>query len=94
MKQCDWCHTPFSPTVSFQIYCSEECRTAATKHNQAIKSKERKLNRRKTKKRICANSDCTNVLSVYNESKYCASCYFSEHVVLREVENLKRRHNA
>lgn len=94
MKQCDWCNGRFFPAVSFQIYCSEDCRTAATKHNQALKSKERKLSRRKTKKRICANSDCNNVLSVYNDSKYCASCFFSEHVVLRELENIKRRKNA
>ena len=94
MKQCDWCRRSFEPAVSFQIYCSEECRAEATKHNQALKSKERKLNRRKQKKRICANSDCNNVLSIYNDSKYCASCFFSEHVVLRELDNLKRRKNA
>lgn len=94
MKQCDWCHRYFDPAVSFQIYCSEECRTAATKHNQEIKSKERKLNRRKNKIRICANSDCDNVLSIYNDSKYCASCFFSEHVVLRELNNIKRRTDA
>jgi len=94
MKQCVWCQASFEPTTKSQIYCTEQCRVEATKHNQKIKYRERKLNQRKKKVRICLNDDCDNILSIYNDSKYCASCFFSEHVVLQELNNIKRRTNA
>ena len=86
MKRCAWCQTTFAPTVSYQIYCSEFCRVDATKHNQANKKKVR----RNKKVRTCANSDCTNKLSAYNNSKYCSNCFFSEHLIVKEINKVKR----
>lgn len=89
MKQCAWCQTYFEYTVIRQVYCSKSCRFEATKHIQQKKSKERKIKSRKKKIRICANSDCETKLSIYNDSKYCANCFFSEHTVAKEINSLK-----
>lgn len=86
MKQCDWCQSSFMPTVGYQIYCSESCRVDATKHNQKLKRKTKP----KRKGRICANSDCNNILSSYNDSKYCSNCFFSEHLILKELNRIRK----
>ena len=31
IKLCDWCGKDFEPNVSYQIYCSKECREGSTK---------------------------------------------------------------
>lgn len=92
MKQCVWCQEPFESPGRYQVYCTKRCRVEATRHNERVRYSQRKANLRK--KRVCANIDCGNVLSVYNESKFCASCFLSEHVVLQELGKAEWRADA
>ena len=37
MKHCQWCDKTFESLISYQIYCSLECRESATKEKIAAK---------------------------------------------------------
>jgi len=78
MKQCSWCQTYFSTDVSYQIYCGEDCRIAATKKKSKERSRVATIKRRQKKTRICRNKGCSTVLSLYNDSHVCNSCKISE----------------
>ena len=74
MKICEWCENEFSPTVSYQIYCSPECRSQATKIKIAEKQAINKRRKRYGKDRKCARG-CGTILSSYNDVNYCEN-YF------------------
>lgn len=90
MKLCKWCDTSFTPNVSYQIYCSTECRNSATKGKIAERHKFLKRQKRKSKIRRCAGA-CGTVLSVYNDEKYCEHCLIHQKEVdkiLKEIKGL------
>jgi hypothetical protein len=87
MKNCQWCDAQFSPRVSYQIYCSEECRTAATKEKIAQKYAISRRNRMIGKTRAC--NSCGKPLSVYNDDLLCSSCISDPKDIKRTLKEIK-----
>lgn len=90
MKQCRWCDNPFQTDVSYQIYCSPECRKEATREKIAERHKVLKRKSRKNKTRFCAGG-CGAVLSMYNDSNMCDHCYISAKTwskVMKEIKGM------
>lgn len=90
MKFCEWCAKDFEPTVNYQVYCTQKCREDATKAKVAENYRAAKRLARVGQTRICANKDCDHKLSIYNDSKYCSSCFFSEHVVEKQLKRVRK----
>lgn len=90
MKQCERfeCQEYFRPKVTYQIYCSSECRDIATKEKIAEKYKTRKRLKRKNKKRKCTGG-CGKMLSVYNDSGFCESCSVNKKQVDKMLRQIK-----
>lgn len=88
MKPCEWCENEFSPAVSYQIYCSPECRIEATKIKIAEKQAINKRKKRYGKDRKCARG-CGTVLSAYNDSNYCENCSVDNKKVAKALKELK-----
>lgn len=88
MKICEWCENEFSPTVSYQIYCSPECRSQATKIKIAEKQAINKRRKRYGKDRKCARG-CNTVLSSYNDSNYCENCSIDDKKLNKTLKELK-----
>lgn len=88
MKICDWCSEEFQPNVSYQIYCSSECRESATKEKVNERYQKKRRAKLATKKRKCAGG-CDTVLSIYNDSGYCSTCIINEKQVNRALKELK-----
>lgn len=90
MKLCKWCDTYFKPSVSYQIYCSIECRNEATKEKIVERHRILRRQKRKNKIRYCAGN-CGTILSLYNDDKYCDHCLVDFKLVdkkLKEIKNL------
>lgn len=88
MKICEWCENEFSPTVSYQIYCSPECRSQATKIKIAEKQAINKRRKRYGKDRKCARG-CGTILSSYNDSNYCENCSVDDKKLNKTLKELK-----
>lgn len=88
MKLCKWCDTYFSPKVSYQIYCSTDCRNEATKEKIVERHKILRRQKRKDKTRYC-NGGCGTVLSVYNDDKYCDHCLIDFKLVDKKIKEIK-----
>ena len=69
MKQCSRCESYFKAKVTYQIYCSTECRTEATKEKIAERYQVTKRQKRKGKKRVCLGG-CGQTLSIYNDDGF------------------------
>lgn len=88
MKQCEKCDKKFKAKVSYQIYCSEKCRDAATKEKIAERYNLTRRQKRIGKIRKCLGG-CGVQLSIYNDSGFCSNCNVSKKAVdkmLREVK--------
>lgn len=88
MKICEKCETKFKPRVSYQIYCSEECRFSATKEKIAERYKITRRQKRIGKKRKCLGG-CGVDLSIYNDSGFCSNCNVSKKAVEKMLRQLK-----
>ncbi len=88
MKPCEWCENEFLPTVTYQIYCSSECRSEATKIKIAEKQVINKRKKRHGKDRKCARG-CGTILSAYNDSNYCENCSVDNKKVSKALKELK-----
>lgn len=88
MKECAWCSSYFSADVSYQIYCSAECRKTATKEKIRDRSRIAVIKRRSKKKRMCINN-CGTQLSVYNDDKVCNRCKVNDKLVNKALNNMK-----
>ena len=88
MKQCERCDTKFIAKVSYQIYCSEECRSEATKQKIAERYQITRRQKRKGKDRRCLGG-CGVKLSIYNDSGFCANCNVSKKAVDKMLKQLK-----
>jgi hypothetical protein len=88
VKRCERCDTGFDPKVSYQIYCGEVCRNAATKDKITERYKNTKTQRRIGKVRLCLGG-CGLQLSIYNESGFCKNCNINKKEVDKMIKQLK-----
>jgi len=88
VKRCDRCDNNFKPTVTYQIYCSVECRNAATKEKIAERYQVTRRQKRKGKVRMCLGG-CGTSLSIYNDEGFCANCNVSKKAVDKMLKELK-----
>lgn len=88
MKTCEWCDNQFNPSVSYQIYCSPECRENATKEKIVERHKVLRRQKRKSKKRVCANG-CGATLSIYNDDILCNNCGVNTKQVEKKIKEIK-----
>lgn len=87
MKHCNWCDHLFESKIAYQIYCSEECRDAATKEKIAARYIQTRRQKRKGKERRCKN--CNGKLSIYNDDPLCAKCNINPKDVIKALKNIK-----
>ena len=87
MKTCQWCDAAFEPRVSYQIYCSEQCREQATKEKINQRYIISRRNKMMAKPKLCKS--CQKPLSVYNDESLCASCIIDPKEVLRMLREMK-----
>ena len=88
MKSCERCDTKFKPKVTYQIYCSEECRDLATKEKIAERYQVTRRQKRIGKIRRCLGG-CGVQLSIYNDSGFCSNCNVSQKAVDKMIKELK-----
>jgi len=86
-KHCQWCDNTFSSAISYQVYCSAECREHATKEKIAARYSQTRVARRKGKLRLCTN--CNANLSIYNDDSICARCTVNPKEVKSVIKDLK-----
>ena len=87
MKHCHWCNKAFDSQVSYQIYCSSECRDAATKEKIAARYIISKRQKRKGKTRKCKS--CDEQLSIYNDESLCVKCNINPVDVVKALKEIK-----
>jgi NADH:ubiquinone oxidoreductase subunit E len=73
--------------VTYQKYCSSECREAATKEKVNAQYQIKRRKKLSLERRRCAG-ECGTVLSVYNNSKYCSTC-FNKKKIEKAMKELK-----
>jgi predicted nucleic acid-binding Zn ribbon protein len=88
MKICEWCSNDFDPNVSYQIYCSPECRSLATKEKVNKRYQSKKRQKLSQKQRRCSNN-CGTILSMYNSDGVCSSCLINVKQVDKALKELK-----
>lgn len=88
MKLCERCDKRFQPKVSYQIYCSQECRDLATKDKIAERYQVSRRQKRIGKDRRCIGG-CGTRLSIYNDSGFCSNCNVSKKAVDKTIKELK-----
>jgi hypothetical protein len=87
MKSCQWCNAQFATKVSYQIYCSPECREQATKEKIAERYAVTRRQKRHGKNRNCKS--CNTKLSVYNDELLCDNCLVNPQDVLKALKEIK-----
>jgi len=87
MKNCQWCNQEFSSKVSYQIYCSIECRDLSTREKISARNAINRRNKMIGKKRQCKS--CKKLLSAYNDDLLCHSCLINPAEVSRALKELK-----
>jgi hypothetical protein len=87
MKNCQWCNQEFSTKVSYQIYCSVECRESATREKISARNAINRRNRMIGKRRSCKS--CKRPLSAYNDDQLCHSCLVNPLDVSKALKDLK-----
>ena len=89
MKNCSWCDNQFETKISYQIYCSLDCRESATKEKIAARYLISRRQKRIGKERLCKN--CKEELSIYNDDPLCNSCLINPTEVAKALKEIKRR---
>lgn len=92
MKTCKWCDHEFESKISYQIYCSEECRDLATKEKIAQRYIQTRRQKRKGKNRVCKK--CNAKLSIYNDDPLCINCNINPIDVKKALKSVKGMSNA
>lgn len=87
MKHCQWCDTTFETKISYQIYCSPECREAATKEKISARYLLTRRSKRTGKDRRCKK--CNTSLSIYNDDVLCSTCDVNPKDVSSALKDLK-----
>jgi hypothetical protein len=88
VKLCERCDKRFQPKVTYQIYCSLECRDSATKDKIAERYNVSRRQKRIGKVRRCLGG-CGVQLSIYNDSGFCSNCNVSQKAVEKMIKELK-----
>jgi uncharacterized protein YmfQ (DUF2313 family) len=88
VKACEFCDKQFKPKVTYQIYCSKDCRDSATKNKIAVRYEVTKRQKRKGKIRLCLGG-CGVKLSIYNDSGFCSNCNVSKKAVDKMLKQVK-----
>lgn len=88
MKPCSWCSNYFTASVSYQIYCSTECRDEATKEKIVERHKATRRQKRNSKERVCAGK-CGTKLSIYNDHIFCDNCYINQKEVNKKIKEIR-----
>lgn len=88
MKTCAWCANEFESSVSYQIYCSGECREFATKQKIAERYQINRRKSRSKKERRCSGG-CGTLISIYNENDFCTLCMINKKRVNRSIKEIK-----
>jgi len=88
LKLCEQCDNHFTPKVSYQIYCSVECRDSATKNKIAERYQATRRQRRIGKTRKCRN--CKESLSIYADGPLCNFCIIDPNLVSKALKELKK----
>lgn len=88
MKSCERCDTKFKPKVSYQIYCSENCRDISTREKIAERYQLTRRQKRIGKTRKCLGG-CGVQLSIYNDSGFCSNCNVSKKAVDKMLKEVK-----
>jgi RecJ-like exonuclease len=97
MKRCQWCDNTFETKISYKIYCSAECREAATKDKIAQKYAQKRRVKMMSKVRHCKS--CNVKLSAYNDEPVCNACELDTKDVnktlkeIRDISNGKLKEN-
>lgn len=86
-KHCNWCDNSFEPNVPYQVYCSAECRSEATKEKIAERYNKNRRSSEKHKQRKCKS--CGSSLSVYNEDTLCANCHVDPTDVAKALREIR-----
>ena len=87
MKHCQWCDKSFKSNVSYQIYCSSECRSLATREKIAEKYEITRRANRAKKKRLCKS--CGSQISMYNDNVICSNCEVNPQDVTKAIREIK-----
>jgi hypothetical protein len=88
MKTCSWCSNEFKPNVSYQIYCSVNCRDLASKQKISERYRANKIKNRSKKERLCSGG-CGIILSAYNDEGFCKKCNVNNRKVSRTLKELR-----
>lgn len=86
-KHCQWCDTAFDSSISYQIYCSPECRVEATKEKIAERYIKTRAKRRSGKTRLCKS--CSAPLSIYNDETVCSICLVVNAEVKKAMKDIR-----
>lgn len=86
-KCCEWCNDQFDTSVSYQIYCSVECREEATKEKIAERYALTRRRKRASRPRFC--KACGGRLSVYNDDNLCQQCIVNPTDVSKILKEIK-----
>ena len=89
MKHCSWCDKVFEATVSYQIYCSVECRDSATKEKIAARYIVSRGQKRLGKNRTC--KQCGDSLSIYNDESLCNKCLVNPLEVTKALKEIRNK---
>ena len=91
MKHCNWCDKEFKTDISYQIYCSVECREQATKEKIAARYIISRRQKRIGKPRLCKS--CNDRLSIYNDESLCGRCQVNPGDVTKALKQIKDKSN-
>lgn len=91
MKHCSWCDKEFKTDISYQIYCSVECRNYSTKEKIAQRYLLTRRQKRKGKMRTCKS--CKGQLSIYNDDSLCSNCLINPSDVSQALKEIKGKIN-
>jgi hypothetical protein len=87
MKHCQWCDKVFETQIKYQVYCSVECRDAATKEKIAARYIIERRQRRIGKNRKC--KCCGEGLSIYNDDALCTKCTVNPNDVNKALKQIR-----
>jgi hypothetical protein len=87
IKPCEWCDATFKTNIAYQIYCSPECRDAATREKIAVRYQINRRKKLKDKVRVCKS--CGSNLSVYNDAPLCNNCDVNPKDVAKILKQIK-----
>lgn len=88
MKICAWCANEFEPSVSYQIYCSPDCRDQATKEKISQRYQINRIKNKSKKQKRCSGG-CGTVISIYNENGFCNVCMVNKRKVDKTFKEIK-----